>query len=148
MAFLKRLNGWQRMWLVIAILGYVVIGAYIVYETGDDLIHDRYVLRGLHDSKCGFVYSLPAGLDRLESSTRIRDLDCYYLYEYLQSVQKPLAAAQYLEHYESRRNNLLISGVVFYWGLWTFIVAITYGSVLVVAWVRRGFAKRDERDVA
>ena len=40
-------NGWQRLWFVVALVGYALSGVYIAYETGDFVIEDRYVLRGL-----------------------------------------------------------------------------------------------------
>lgn len=145
MSILAKLNGWQRLWLVFSVLTFLATSSFVLYDAGSFFMEDIFVLRGMGSNECKYVYTMPRGLDaRYANLDQFRNHVCISLYEYLQANAEPLSATEFLKELEQRKKEYLLGSGTAYFGMWLFTVIAIYVSGLIVAWIRRGFAKQNE----
>lgn len=143
MKVLEQLNGWQRLWLVFSTLTFLATSTFVLYEAGDYLIGDTYVLRAMESPECKYIYTLPRSVDPYSANPdQTPRYECVRLYEYLQRTAEPLSAAEFLKQLQQRKREFLLSGAKINFGIWLFVVLTIYAIGLTIAWVRKGFEKR------
>ena len=160
----KRLNGWQRLWIVLCVVTAVgVAGSVLVlWPKETDFLEDRAIYAvelalnataakakraGNESDELNLLRALDAGPRR----TRIETYGDLSAVQILERVQPTLAGTPELQLLETRRlkdQAALTVGrqrhLAVGFTIWLAIAAISYAIGWSVAWVHRGFKHSDE----
>ena len=125
----SRLNGWQRLWIVVAVVLLVFVGLVVAIEFPD---RDQDVLRELQSSDCLAYRGLQAG-----DSTDVGP--CFDLVAYQSTFEVKLSSVRdYEENLRGRRYKVVFYGLLW----WAGLAGTIYLFGFAVAWVRRGFVSK------
>ena len=132
----RKLNGWQRLWIVVSGVGFLyaiglgVFGGIPPYSKSE-------VISGFNNLSCAAVIKMTSG-GKLNPEPKYDD-PCHALYLY-RSIYKNAknTEAGYVEHMNSEKNNYILKNIGFLLIVWSLSVAVLYGSGVVVAWGRSG----------
>lgn len=137
---LTKLNGWRRLWIVLAGISLVGTIGFSFYAADEQNPYDYKVLEGLENPKCEYIRTMPTRT-KLNPEPKFQS-ECWDLY-----LAKLLYAGSwdskdgYLANLAHRRHQdfLFIVGVLL--AVWLVAVLSLYGAGLVVAWVLKGFRR-------
>ena len=137
----KRLNGWQRLWVVISALS-------LLYTLGDSFMKgsnqyriEYQVTSAFEKPECKYIVDLPAGF-KLDQEPGY-DNPCWELYLYRLIYEDARNTKDgYIEHMISlRRTSILqITGIMLV--VWLVGIGLLYGAGATVAWVVKGFQSK------
>jgi len=133
----RRLNGWQRLWVIVAVLLLAFVALIVVSVSPNE---DPDILRQLNSPLCAAYRSFDGHADGWKLGEPIKDRDnCGDLISYQFVHEVNLHSVQdYKRHLHGRQIRVVVVG--FFW--WVVIVAMIYLFGVGVAWVRRGFASK------
>jgi hypothetical protein len=138
MSLLSRLNGWRRLWFVIAIIALIYAIGWGVGEGSKEYLIDDYVVTGFDNPNCAAVIQMPA-LAKLDPKPRADD-PCWNLYLYRSIVEGAARTKEdYIQEKKSKRNEAILEWVVAALFLWAVGIAALYGVGKIVGWVAQGF---------
>jgi transposase len=141
-------NGWQRLWLVVTITGYVYFCLLMPFLESEKSSSYRYqVLSSINSEmkkpECASYMNLP--FDQLvEPSFQQTDEGCYYIYNHrhFSDTKQPITPKSVGDKFTSdHRQNLLewfLIGLLFS----TISAAVLYSLGALTAWVIKGFRKK------
>lgn len=128
-----RLNGWQRLWVLVSLLLLLPVTLLVVLLWP---ARDAEVVRDLASLECAALQKLPPGFvpERYPS----RDEPCRALQAFLIMSQAEVRSVAQYDSWLSRRKarTLAVGGL-----LWASAAALVYLAGRSVAWVRRGFQR-------
>jgi hypothetical protein len=143
----KRLNGWQRIWIVLT--GVSWLGFAVIYPWQDayrlrsnEYEARRYLQIDLANPMCEAFANRPFSMLKEPRGT----LDCWYLYnerKYAQfhfGDQVPYSLQTYSNNLDAQQIKHFLSG----FGVLSVVVlvfsALLYAAGTIIAWIRRGFS--------
>ena len=135
---LQRLNGWQRLWFVISILGLLYAVWFALADGKEQYGFKGEVLLEFDRPECKAVIAMPAGR-KLEPSPGLNS-PCWNLYLYRSIYPDARTNANaYVEHMGSLQRSRALETFAFTFVVWLISVGALYLAGKVVAWVLRGF---------
>lgn len=139
----RTLNGWRRVWVVVsaAALFYAVVWAFgnVPYT---DRVDDK-VLSGYGNPQCRHVVQMPA-TSKLDPEPEYEN-PCWALYIYRHLYENAAMTSDgYIKNIEGRRREALLISLGVALAMWLVGVSLLYAAGVVVAWVRKGFARSTE----
>lgn len=124
-----RLNGWQRFWIVVAVVLLIIVALVVAINFPR---RDHNVLRELQSSDCVAYRGLQAG-----DSTDVGP--CFDLVAYQSTFEVKLSSVRdYEENLRGRRCKVVFYGLL----SWAGLAGTLYLVGFAIAWVRRGFASK------
>jgi ABC-type glycerol-3-phosphate transport system permease component len=147
--WLKDANGWQRLWFVASVTGYVYFCVFMpLNEVGKSSSYRYQVLSNIHSEmkkpECATYMNLP--FDQLAEPPFPQTTEgCYYIYNHRQFSEKkqPVTPKSVDEKFAAdHRQNLLewfLVGFVFS----TISTALLYFLGAITAWIIKGFRKKE-----
>ena len=133
-----RLNGWQRLWIVISLLLLVVTLLYALREVGQNYRVDYLIVEAFEAPECDYIRKLPAGF-KLDKPPTF-DSPCSHLYYYKLFHPSPAKDAQdYKNGMSEQYWKMLGPELLAMMALWAVGMGLLYGAGATVAWVIRGF---------
>jgi uncharacterized membrane protein YbhN (UPF0104 family) len=135
---LQRLNGWQRLWFVIAILALPYAVWFSLNEAANAGFFQHEVYQGFDKPECKAVVEMPAG-QKLEPEPG-SESQCWELYLYRSVYADAGSSSQaYIDHtnFLQRSKALEIFGLTFV--VWIVSVGLLYLAGKIVGWVFCGF---------
>jgi hypothetical protein len=135
---LSRLNGWQRLWVVIAVVGLVWAILYGLGNAAKSAPTDYEVLAAFKNPECQYITSLPQGF-KLDREPEYGS-PCYALFaETKYSDNPPRTADEYETQMSQRYRQALLSWLGASLVMWAIGLALLYGAGATAAWIVRGF---------
>ena len=145
---MNRLNGWQRLWVVATVLGFISFGlVYPFIETGRSYMGTFSFRNGIaadiSGGRCAAYLRQPL--------TRLSELgeppfsadggNCWHIYVHRSSskVEAPFTLEAYDSYRTRERWKDYFLGVAVFGGLWLILSLLAYGAGLIIGWVVRGF---------
>jgi hypothetical protein len=134
----KRMNGWRRLWVVVAALGLLYAGWFALTEAAETYALKGGVLLAFDRPECKAIAEMPAG-HKLDPGPAYDD-PCWELYLY-RSVYNDASntSAGYAEHMSVLQRSRALDDFLFALAVWLVSVSLLYAGGAVVAWVVRGF---------
>jgi len=129
---LSRLNGWRRLWVVIAALSLVWAVVFALNIALKANPRDYRVIRALEDPQCQHLLSPKSKYSELTKLPEFHP--CLAL-----AGTSALSVAGYEAQKSEGYRASLQGGLIFSLLLWVIGLALLYGAGATVAWVRRGF---------
>jgi len=143
MARFRKLNGWRRLWVVIAAGTLVFAVGWGLVEGAKQHRVEYQVISGFDNPACARVIQMPAQT-KLNPEPGYRD-PCWDLYLYRSIYEGAKTTKdEYIEHMNSMQHRVLLQVIGFALIVWLVAVALLYGIGLVVAWVVKGFRSGEE----
>ena len=139
----RKLNGWQRLWVVVSVIALLyAIGLGIFGGIPPRVEYE--VVTGFRNSSCDAVIRMPSG-GKLNPEPRYDD-PCRNLYGYRSTYEAAKdTEAGYIEHMTTKQNIYIAKNVGFLLAVWLICMALLYGGGVVAAWILRGFRSNDEK---
>jgi len=135
---LRRLNGWQRLWLVVAIVGLLYAAWFALADGRQQYARQGEVLLEFDRPECKVVIDMPAG-HKLELNPSL-ERRCWNLYLYRSIYDDARTNANaYAEHMGSLQRARALETFALTFVVWLLSIGFLYLAGLVVAWVLRGF---------
>lgn len=135
---LQRLNGWQRLWLVIAILGLLYAAWFALADGAKYYGFKGEVLLEFDRPECRAVIEMPAG-HKLTPEPGLES-PCWNLYLYRSIYADARSNPQaYVEHMGSLQRWRALETFGFTFVVWLMSIGLLYLSGKIVGWVFRGF---------
>jgi len=148
MRVLSRMNGWQRIWLVLTVLALVIGGIFYPYfevyvSSSSNYEYRRSLIKDLQAAECKVYRDLPAS-KLIEPSPNTNGEDCVTLY-YARIFSERDIYPYSIETYDkneadrSRKKLFVLIGVM----VVTILIAsgLLYFAGVVTAWIRQGFSQ-------
>ena len=138
MAWKRKLNGWQRLWVVAAACSFIyAVGWSVVEGTAGGGVTEA-TLAGFDNPRCKPVVQMPAGTS-LEPPPASED-PCSSIHFY-RSIYDDAATTKegYLAHVRSQHVTAILISLVIALAIWFVFVSLLYGAGVVVGWVGGGF---------
>jgi hypothetical protein len=134
----RKLNGWQRLWVVVAAGSFICALAYSFVEGSKQARLEYGVLSGFSNSQCRYIIELPPGF-KLDQPPTYGD-PCWDLYLY-RSIYADARDTRdgYIDHMHSIQRTAILHTTIFFLIVWLIAVGLLYGGGVVVAWVIKGF---------
>lgn len=137
---LQKLNGWRRLWIVIAALSFLYTLGYsfLFLKRPEQYQIDYKILLAFEKPECKYIVDMPAGykLEREpDYENPCRDL---YLYRSIYEDAKNTREG-YVHHMDSMQNILILKTTGIMLVVWLFGIGLLYASGVIVAWVVKGF---------
>lgn len=142
MSKLARLNGWQRLWFVIAAGAFIYAIGWGVVEGAKQHRVEYRVSEGFRNPKCSGVLQMPVG-GKLNPEPEYND-PCWELYLY-RSIYEDAAKTEagYKQQMNSKQNILMLQLVGLALVAWLVAMSLVYGAGAITVWVVRGFRSRE-----
>ncbi len=138
---LQRLNGWQRLWLVIAVLGLLYAAWFALVDSGKYYGLKGEVPLGFDMPQCKAVIEMPAG-NKLQPEPGL-DSPCWNLYLYRSIYADARSNPQdYADHMGSLLRSRALETFAFAFVVWLLSIGLLYLAGKVVGWVFRGFVPK------
>ena len=135
---LQRLNGWQRLWLVITGLGLLYAVWFALADGAKYYGLKGEVLLEFDRPECKAVIEMPAG-NKLRPEPGL-DNPCWNLYLYRSIYTDARSNSHaYAEHMASLQRSRALETFVFTLIVWFVSVSLLYLAGKIVGWVLRGF---------
>jgi hypothetical protein len=148
MSFFRRMNGWQRSWLIATVLGFVCLGLIyplsVVYGGNPgERAYREVLVKELSSDKCLPYITQPIA-DLLAPPTSLSGVDCSAIYFSRRASSRdtlPYSLDVYDAQASARKLGNLYPLVAIYSCLALFVSALLYLFGLVTVWITHGFRK-------
>ena len=139
---LNRLNGWQRLWLVLMALGLLAIYPIAFSAAqGNTLDFESDVYQAFSLPECEVVLQMPAG-SKLASEPSYNS-PCSSLYIYRSVFKDAAASAEgYMTHIRLEQREYVQEFAKWLLLAWAVLGALVYASGAIVGWIDRGFRRQ------
>jgi hypothetical protein len=140
------MNGWQRIWLALTALGFTGFGVLYPLSfygpTWGERQYRESFIKDLQSPTCSPYRNKP--FKELVEPPFSEGGTCWHLYtsrRYEKTDVVPYTLARYDEGQAQQDREFVIEGMAMAGGLTLFLSALLYGAGVLIAWIRRGFAK-------
>lgn len=134
----RKLNGWQRLWLVFAVGTFVYAVGWALLQGTAGTGVDPIVSSGFDNPRCRPIVQMPAGTS-LVAAPPFED-PCWSVHFY-RSIHDDAATTreQYVSDMHWRRSMAILISLGIAIAIWFVAVSVLYVAGLVIAWVVGGF---------
>jgi len=137
----EKLNGWQRLWVVITALSFLYTLGYSFLEGSKQYRIEYEVLSAFERPECKYIVDLPAGF-RLEREPSYNS-PCWDLYLY-RSIYEDAKNTKdgYIKHMSSLQRTLILQIMGIMLAVWLIGIGLLYAAGATVAWIIKGFQSK------
>ena len=139
---LQSLNGWRRIWVVIAAISFLCMLVASLYYGNQQYRIDYDVISEFAKPECKYIVDMPAG-HKPERELHVID-PCWHLYWYRSIYQDAKNTKDgYIEHMNALQLNAILltfSAILLIYYLPG--IGLLYGTGVTVAWVIKGFRSK------
>lgn len=138
---LHRLNGWQLLWLFIAVLGLLYAAWFALADGAKHYGLKGEVLLEFDRPQCKAVIEMPAG-NKLQPEPGLNS-PCWNLYLYRSIYADARSNPQdYADHMGSLQRSRALETFAFAFVVWLISMGLLYLTGKVFGWVFRGFSPK------
>lgn len=148
-SWIQNSNGWQRLWLVSSVAG--VLYFSLVWPFTENSSGNQYRYQRLRDieaemskPECAVYMSQPFS-QLAQPNFPTKGEGCYYIYTHRKFLagNMTITKEKYLNDFESEYRQRLVETSVAGFLMATTLSALLYGLGVLVAWVIKGFKKKE-----
>jgi hypothetical protein len=137
----QRLNGWQRLWFVMAILGLLYAAWFALADGAKHYGFKGEVLLEFDMPECKAVIVMPAG-HKLSPGPGLNS-PCWNLYRYRSNYSNARSNPQaYVEHMGSLQRSRALETFGFTFVVWLVSFSLLYLAGKIAGWVFRFFFRK------
>ncbi len=138
---LRKLNGWQRLWIVVAVCSLLYTLGYSFVEGAKQYRIEYDIISAFGIPECKHIVDMPSGY-KLEQEPGYNS-PCWHLYVYRSIYEDAKKTKEgYIQHMNSLQNILILQTMGIMLVLWLVSIGLLYGAGVIVAWVVKGFRSK------
>lgn len=135
----RTLNGWQRLWIVLAAGSFIYAVAWGFGKVASSPFQiDENVVAGFTNPQCRNIILMPA-TSKLNPEPKFED-PCWPVYSYRHFYENAATTSVgYTKDLETRHREARLISIGVALVMWLVGVSLIYGAGVIVGWIRKGF---------
>jgi hypothetical protein len=135
---LPKLNGWRRLWIVVAVITFFWATIHAIGKAATSRSTDYEVIAALKNPECEHIRKLPK--DSLLEHEPEYGSACYALYSEKKFSDTPIYNVKDYQAIASKMyRSMLLSWLAVSLTIWAVSIVLLYGAGATIAWIIRGF---------